>query len=70
MHAPGVEVVLFIKITGEAEFNEVFLTEFVFPDDQRLGDEGDGWRVAITTLMNERFCPWWWKWRKGWWPYS
>lgn len=54
MHAPGVEVLPLYQITGEAEFNEVFLTDVRINDDQRLGDEGDGWRVAITTLMNER----------------
>ncbi|MGI9624699.1 MAG: acyl-CoA dehydrogenase family protein [Acidimicrobiales bacterium] len=54
MHAPGVEVRPLYQITGEAEFNEVFLSDVRIGDDQRLGDEGDGWRVAITTLMNER----------------
>ncbi|HJM27547.1 MAG: acyl-CoA dehydrogenase family protein [Acidimicrobiales bacterium] len=54
MHAAGVDVRPLYQITGEAEFNEVFLTDVRVPDDQRLGDEGDGWRVAITTLMNER----------------
>ncbi len=54
MKAPGVEVRPLYQITGEAEFNEVFLTDVRIPDDQRLSDEGDGWRVAITTLMNER----------------
>jgi len=54
MHASGVEVRPLYQITGEAEFNEVFLTDVRITDDQRLGDEGDGWRVAITTLMNER----------------
>ena len=54
MHADGVEVRPLYQITGEAEFNEVFLTDVRIADDQRLGDEGDGWRVAITTLMNER----------------
>jgi alkylation response protein AidB-like acyl-CoA dehydrogenase len=48
MHAPGVEVRPLRQITGEAEFNEVYLT------DARIGDIGDGWRVSMTTLMNER----------------
>jgi alkylation response protein AidB-like acyl-CoA dehydrogenase len=54
MHAPGVEVRPLYQITGEAEFNEVFFTEDRVPDDGRLGGVGDGWRVAVTTLMNER----------------
>ncbi len=54
MHAPGVEVRPLYQMTGEAEFNEVFLTDVRIHDSMRLGDEGDGWRVAITTLMNER----------------
>jgi alkylation response protein AidB-like acyl-CoA dehydrogenase len=54
MHAPGVDVRPLYQMTGEAEFNEVFLTDVRIHDSQRLGAEGDGWRVAITTLMNER----------------
>jgi alkylation response protein AidB-like acyl-CoA dehydrogenase len=54
MHAPGVEVRPLRQITGEAEFNEVYLTDVRIPDDHRLAGTGDGWRVAITTLMNER----------------
>jgi alkylation response protein AidB-like acyl-CoA dehydrogenase len=54
MHGPGVEVRPLYQITGEAEFNEVFFTDARVPDSQRLGGVGDGWRVALTTLMNER----------------
>ncbi|OLF13812.1 acyl-CoA dehydrogenase [Actinophytocola xinjiangensis] len=54
MTDPGVEVRPLRQITGEAEFNEVFMTEAWIPDSNRLGEVGDGWRVAQTTLMNER----------------
>src|SRR5919107_4660063 len=54
MQAPGVEVRPLRQITGEAEFNEVYFTDVRIPDAERLGDMGDGWRVTLTTLMNER----------------
>jgi alkylation response protein AidB-like acyl-CoA dehydrogenase len=54
MDDPGVDVRPLRQLTGEAEFNEVFLTDVRIPDEHRLGGIGDGWRVAQTTLMNER----------------
>ena len=54
MHGPGVEVRPLRQLTGEAEFNEVFFTGVRIPDASRLGAVGEGWRVAQTTLMNER----------------
>ena len=54
MKAPGVEVRPLRQATGEAEFNEVFLTDVVIPDADRIGEVGQGWAVSTATLMNER----------------
>jgi alkylation response protein AidB-like acyl-CoA dehydrogenase len=54
MRSPGVEVRPLRQITGEAEFNEVYLTDVRIPDANRIGAEGEGWRASLTTLMNER----------------
>ena len=54
MTADGVEVRPLRQITGEAEFNEVFLTDVAIGDSDRIGAVGEGWKVATATLMNER----------------
>ena len=54
MHSDGVECRPLRQMTGQAEFNEVYITDARIPDTHRLGGVGDGWRVAMTTLMNER----------------
>jgi alkylation response protein AidB-like acyl-CoA dehydrogenase len=54
MHAPGVEVRPLRQITGEAEFNEIFFTDVQVPVENRLDEEGNGWQVAMTTLLHER----------------
>jgi alkylation response protein AidB-like acyl-CoA dehydrogenase len=54
MKAPGVDIRPLKQLTGSSEFNEVFLTDVRIPDANRVGDVGDGWRCARTTLMNER----------------
>jgi alkylation response protein AidB-like acyl-CoA dehydrogenase len=54
MHSPGVEIRPITQINGGQGFNEVFFTDVRIPDANRLSEVGNGWAVAITTLMNER----------------
>ena len=54
MRAPGVEIKPIKQLTGDADFNEVYFTDVRVSDRQRLGEVGQGWQVALTTLMNER----------------
>lgn len=56
MRAPGVEVRPIRQMAGASEFNEVFFTDVRIADDHRLGEVGDGWKVSLTTLMNERLA--------------
>ena len=56
MKSPGVEVRPIKQISGGANFNEVFFTDVRIPDSQRLGKVGEGWKAALTTLMNERLA--------------
>jgi alkylation response protein AidB-like acyl-CoA dehydrogenase len=55
MDQPGVEVKPLRQMTGDAGFNEVFMTDARIPDSERLGGTGDGWKVSTTTLANERY---------------
>ena len=52
MKSPGVEIKPIKQLTGGAGFNEVYFTDVRIPDSQRLGEVGQGWQVALTTLMN------------------
>ena len=54
MKSPGIDVKPIKQISGESHFNEVYFTDVRIPDAQRLGAPGEGWKVSITTLMNER----------------
>lgn len=54
MQSPGIDIRPIKQITGEHEFNETYFTDVFIPDEHRIGDIGQGWRVALTTLMTER----------------
>ncbi len=56
MKSPGVEVRPIKQINGNQDFNEVYFTDVRIPDSQRLGAPGEGWKVALVTLMNERLA--------------
>ncbi len=56
MKSPGVEINRIKQVSGDANFCEVFFSDVRIPDSQRLGEVGDGWSVALTTLMNERLA--------------
>ena len=54
LDTPGVEIRPLKQMTGDAEFNEIFLTDVRVPDANRVGEPGGGWRAVLTTLMSER----------------
>jgi alkylation response protein AidB-like acyl-CoA dehydrogenase len=54
MKSPGIEVRPIRQVNGQSGFNEVYFTDLRIPDHQRLGEVGSGWKVSLTTLMNER----------------
>ena len=54
MRSPGIEIRPIVQMNGGRGFNEVFFTDVRIPDSYRLGSIGEGWRVSLTTLMNER----------------
>lgn len=56
MKSPGVDIRPIKQVNGQSGFNEVYFDNVRIPDSQRLGDVGDGWRVSLTTLMNERLA--------------
>lgn len=56
MQSPGIDIRPIRQIDGTAHFNEVFFTDLVIPDQNRLGAPGEGWKVAVHTLMNERLA--------------
>lgn len=56
MKSPGIEVRPIRQLSGSSNFNEVFFTDVRIPDSQRLGAVGEGWKVSLTTLLNERLA--------------
>ncbi len=56
MKSPGIEVRPLVQMSGASNFNEVYFTDVRIPDSQRLGEVGEGWKVALTTLMHERLA--------------
>ncbi len=54
MRSKGIDIRPIKQMTGESDFNEVFFEDVFVPDENRVGDVNDGWKIAITTLMNER----------------
>ena len=54
MESPGIEVRPLVQITGDAEFSEIFFKDVTVPKSQILGEAGNGWAVAMTTLLHER----------------
>lgn len=56
MKSPGIEVRPIHQVSGASNFNEVYFNDVRVPDSQRLGDVGEGWKVSLTTLMNERLA--------------
>ena len=56
MRSPGIDIRPIKQFNGDSGFNEVYFDDVRIPDDQRLGEVGDGWRVSLTTLMNERLA--------------
>jgi len=56
MRSPGVDIRPIKQVNGQSGFNEVYFEDVRIPDSQRLGEVGNGWRVSLTTLMNERLA--------------
>ncbi len=56
MRSPGVTIKPIRQVSGRSDFNEVYFDNVRIPDSQRLGEVGEGWKVSLTTLMNERLA--------------